>query len=141
MALYEHVFIYRQDLTTLQTEDLIKQYSDILKDNGGKVIGHEYWGLRTLAYKINKNRYQSIILKRFERLLGFQAINIVHQNIHGWKYAYNKSKTPLDFIWNKNKKLGICGDWFVGSKAEDAWISANDLYNSIETKKPSIRKY
>ena len=56
MALYEHVFISRQDLTTLQTEDLIKQYSDILKENGGKVIGHEYWGLRTLAYKINKNR-------------------------------------------------------------------------------------
>ena len=56
MALYEHVFISRQDLTTSQTEDLIKQYSEILKDNGGKVIGHEYWGLRTLAYKINKNR-------------------------------------------------------------------------------------
>ena len=56
MALYEHVFISRQDLTSLQTEDLIKQYSDILKDNGGKVIGHEYWGLRTVAYKINKNR-------------------------------------------------------------------------------------
>ena len=56
MALYEHVFISRQDLTSLQNEDLIKQYSDILKDNGGKIIGHEYWGLRTLAYKINKNR-------------------------------------------------------------------------------------
>ncbi len=56
MALYEHVFISRQDLTSVQTEDLIKQYSDILTDNGGKVIGHEYWGLRTLAYKINKNR-------------------------------------------------------------------------------------
>tara|TARA_X000001036_G_C19963183_1_gene514935 strand:- start:2 stop:388 length:387 start_codon:yes stop_codon:yes gene_type:complete len=56
MALYEHVFIARQDLTSLQTEELIKQYSDVLQDNGGKVIGHEYWGLRTLAYKINKNR-------------------------------------------------------------------------------------
>ena len=56
MALYEHVFISRQDLTSLQTEDLIKQYSDILTNNGGKVIGHEYWGLKTLAYKINKNR-------------------------------------------------------------------------------------
>ena len=56
MALYEHVFISTQDLTNLQTEDLIKQYSDILKNNGGKVIGHEYWGLKTLAYKINKNR-------------------------------------------------------------------------------------
>ena len=56
MALYEHVFIARQDLSTLQAEELIKQYSEVLKSNGGKVIGHEYWGLRTLAYKINKNR-------------------------------------------------------------------------------------
>ena len=56
MALYEHVFIARQDLSSMQAEELIKQYSDVLKDNGGKVVGHEYWGLRTLAYKINKNR-------------------------------------------------------------------------------------
>lgn len=56
MALYEHVFIARQDLSSVQAEELIKQYSDVLKDNGGLVVGHEYWGLRTLAYKINKNR-------------------------------------------------------------------------------------
>ena len=56
MALYEHVFIASQDLSSVQAEELIKQYSDVLKDNGGLVVGHEYWGLRTLAYKINKNR-------------------------------------------------------------------------------------
>ena len=56
MALYEHVFISRQDLSSSQAEELIKQYSDILKENGGNVKGHEYWGLKTLAYKINKNR-------------------------------------------------------------------------------------
>ena len=56
MALYEHVFISRQDLSSFQVEELIKQYSDILKENGGNVKGHEYWGLKTLAYKINKNR-------------------------------------------------------------------------------------
>ena len=56
MALYEHVFIARQDLSSTQAEELIKQYSDILIDNGGVVVGHEYWGLKTLAYKINKNR-------------------------------------------------------------------------------------
>ena len=56
MALYEHVFIARQDLSSTQAEELIKQYSDILKDNGGIIVGHEYWGMRTLAYKINKNR-------------------------------------------------------------------------------------
>ena len=56
MALYEHVFISRQDLSTSQTEDLANEYSKILTDNGGKIVGTEYWGLRTLAYKINKNR-------------------------------------------------------------------------------------
>ena len=56
MALYEHVFISRQDLSTSQAEELIGQYSKILADNGGEVIGHEYWGLRTMAYKIKKNR-------------------------------------------------------------------------------------
>ena len=44
MALYEHVFIARQDLSSSQAEELIKKYSDILKDNSGSIEGHEYWG-------------------------------------------------------------------------------------------------
>ena len=56
MALYEHVFIARQDLSNAQAEGLVEHFSQILKDNGGSVVGTEYWGLRTLAYKINKNR-------------------------------------------------------------------------------------
>ena len=56
MALYEHVFIARQDLSNAQAEGLIEHFGQILKDNEGSVIGHEYWGLRTMSYKINKNR-------------------------------------------------------------------------------------
>ena len=56
MALYEHVFTARQDLSSSQAEELITKYSEVIKDNGGAIVGHEYWGLRTLAYKINKNR-------------------------------------------------------------------------------------
>ncbi len=56
MALYEHVFIARQDLSTAQAEGLVEHFSQVLKDNGGEVVGSEYWGLRTMAYKINKNR-------------------------------------------------------------------------------------
>lgn len=56
MALYEHVFIARQDLSNAQAEGLIEHFGQILKDNGGEVQGSEYWGLRTMAYKINKNR-------------------------------------------------------------------------------------
>ena len=56
MALYEHVLIARQDLSNTQAEGLIEHFSTVLADNGGKVVDHEYWGVRTLAYKINKNR-------------------------------------------------------------------------------------
>ena len=56
MALYEHVFIARQDLSTAQAEGLIEHFSQVLKDNGGNVNEFEYWGLKTMAYKINKNR-------------------------------------------------------------------------------------
>ncbi|MFO1104495.1 MAG: 30S ribosomal protein S6 [Amaricoccus sp.] len=56
MALYEHVFIARQDLSNAQAEALIEHFGQVLKDNGGSVVGQEYWGLKTMAYKINKNR-------------------------------------------------------------------------------------
>ena len=56
MALYEHVFIARQDLSNTQAEGLIEHFGQILADNGGNVVDTEYWGLRTMSYKINKNR-------------------------------------------------------------------------------------
>ncbi len=56
MPLYEHVLIGRQDLTNAQAEGLIEHFSTVITDNGGKVAGQEYWGLKTMAYKINKNR-------------------------------------------------------------------------------------
>ena len=56
MPLYEHVFIARQDLSNAQAEGLIEHFTSVLSDNGGKVVDHEYWGVKTMAYKINKNR-------------------------------------------------------------------------------------
>ena len=56
MALYEHTFISRQDLSNAQAEGLIEHFGTVLSDNGGKVVEQEYWGLKTMAYKINKNR-------------------------------------------------------------------------------------
>ncbi len=56
MSLYEHVFIARQDLSNAQAEGLIEHFGQVLADNGGSVVGSEYWGLKTMAYKINKNR-------------------------------------------------------------------------------------
>ncbi|MEM9344727.1 MAG: 30S ribosomal protein S6, partial [Pseudomonadota bacterium] len=56
MPLYEHVFISRQDLSNAQAEGLIEHFSAVLADQGGKVEHQEYWGVKTMAYKINKNR-------------------------------------------------------------------------------------
>jgi small subunit ribosomal protein S6 len=56
MPLYEHVMIARQDLSNTQAEALIEHFGTILTDNGGKLLENEYWGVKTMAYKINKNR-------------------------------------------------------------------------------------
>ena len=56
MPLYEHVFIARQDLSNAQAEGLVEHFSSILADNGGKLVDSEYWGVKTMAFKINKNR-------------------------------------------------------------------------------------
>jgi small subunit ribosomal protein S6 len=56
MPLYEHVFIARQDISNAQAEGLIEHFGTVLSDQGGKVVGSEYWGVKTMAYKINKNR-------------------------------------------------------------------------------------
>ncbi|MBK6493396.1 MAG: 30S ribosomal protein S6 [Sphingomonadaceae bacterium] len=56
MALYEHVFLARQDLAQAQVDALAANATDIIEKNGGKVVKTETWGLRSLAYKIAKNR-------------------------------------------------------------------------------------
>ncbi len=56
MPLYEHVFISRQDLSNTQAESLVEHFSAVIADNDGKVVDSEYWGVKTMAYKINKNR-------------------------------------------------------------------------------------
>jgi small subunit ribosomal protein S6 len=56
MPLYEHVFLARQDLAQAQVDALAENATKIITDNGGKVVKTETWGLKSLAYKIAKNR-------------------------------------------------------------------------------------
>ena len=56
MPLYEHVFLARQDLAQAQVDALAENATKILTDNGAKVVKTENWGLRSLAYRIAKNR-------------------------------------------------------------------------------------
>lgn len=56
MPLYESIFIARQDVPATQVENLTTTFADIIGTNGGKVLKTEQWGLRNLAYRINKNK-------------------------------------------------------------------------------------
>src|SRR6516165_12534081 len=56
MALYENVFIARQDVPTTQVEALTNQFAELVTGLGGTVSKKEYWGLRNLSYRIKKNR-------------------------------------------------------------------------------------
>ncbi len=62
MSYYEHIFLVRPDLTAQQLEKIIKDFTGIIEGNGGKVTKTENWGLRTLAYKIKKNRKAHYVL-------------------------------------------------------------------------------
>ena len=64
MPLYEHVMIARQDLSNAQAESLVEHFGTVLGDNGGKVVESAYWGVKTMAYKINKNRKGHYALMR-----------------------------------------------------------------------------
>jgi small subunit ribosomal protein S6 len=56
MALYEHVFLVRQDVSQQAVDALVEQYKGVIEANGGKVTKTENWGLKSLAYRVKKNR-------------------------------------------------------------------------------------
>jgi small subunit ribosomal protein S6 len=62
MPLYESVFIARQDISGAQTEALTETFAGIVTEQGGQVTKKEYWGLKSLAYRIKKNRKGHYVL-------------------------------------------------------------------------------
>ncbi len=56
MPLYEHVFLARQDVSPQQVEELTAQYKGVVESLGGKVTKQEYWGIKSLSFRIRKNR-------------------------------------------------------------------------------------
>ena len=56
MALYEHIFLARQDVSPTQVEEMTTALTGVITEGGGKVTKNEYWGLKSLSYRIKKNR-------------------------------------------------------------------------------------
>ncbi len=66
MALYEHVFLARQDLSQAQVDALAAAATEIVESNQGKVVKTETWGLKNLAYKIKRNRKAHFVMLNIE---------------------------------------------------------------------------
>jgi len=62
MPLYEHVYMARQDVTAQQVDELTAQYKGIIEQLGGRITKTEYWGVKSLAYRIRKNRKAHLTL-------------------------------------------------------------------------------
>ena len=56
MPQYEHIFLARQDVSNQQVEELTATLKSIIEENGGSIAKTEYWGLKSLSYRIKKNR-------------------------------------------------------------------------------------
>jgi small subunit ribosomal protein S6 len=73
MPLYEHVFLARQDLSQAQVDALAASATEIVETNHGKITKVETWGLRSLAYKIAKNRKAHFVMLNIEAPAGVVA--------------------------------------------------------------------
>ena len=66
MRSYESVFIARQDITSVQVEAMADEFAEIITSAGGSITKREHWGLRSLAYRIKKNRKGHYVMFNFE---------------------------------------------------------------------------
>ncbi len=73
MPLYEHVFLARQDLSQAQVDALAQTATEIVESHEGKVTKTETWGLKSLAYKIQKNRKAHFVMLNIDAPAGVVA--------------------------------------------------------------------
>jgi predicted NAD/FAD-dependent oxidoreductase len=90
------------------------------------------WAKKNInIYKLKKKIVANKVINQFCKLLHLKIHQVIFFSIHGWKYSFNTKKTKVKSYWNNKYNLGLCGDWFLGPKAEHAWLSASNLYKKI----------
>jgi small subunit ribosomal protein S6 len=73
MPLYEHVFLARQDLSQAQVDALAASATEIVEQGGGRITKTETWGVKSLAYKIDRNRKAHFVLLNIDAPAGVVA--------------------------------------------------------------------
>ena len=90
------------------------------------------WARKNINHYKKSNKAENTLISKFLNFTGYEKNKIIFKKTHGWKYSYNLNGSPLKSYWNKKLRLGLCADWFIGPKVENAWLSANDLAKKIK---------
>ena len=117
MALYESVIIGRQDLTTSQFETIVNEFISVIESLKGTIQKKESWGLRNLAYKINKNRKGHYMLLNIDgpadAIVEYERLMRLHEDIIRFLTMRIKSvdEKPSPLMSNKNdRQKNVSGD-------------------------------
>jgi len=115
MALYEHVFLARQDLAQAQVDTLAETATKIIEDNKGKVVKTETWGLRGLAYKIAKNRKAHYVMLEIDAPGGviaeLERQTLINEDIIRFMTVrVDEHETGPSVMMRKNEREGRRGD-------------------------------
>jgi len=122
MPYYETVFILRQDISATQVETIADSMAEVLTSDSGKISRREYWGLKTMAYRMKKNRKGHYVLfnydapiesvREMERLMGLHedvlrvltlrtddlpeepSVVMANRNDRGGRYGRDRSDRP-----------------------------------------------
>ena len=122
MPYYETVFILRQDISATQVETIADSMAEVLTSDSGKISRREYWGLKTMAYRMKKNRKGHYVLfnydapiesvREMERLMGLHedvlrvltlrtddlpeepSVVMAKRNDRGGRYGRDRSDRP-----------------------------------------------
>ena len=90
------------------------------------------WARKNINHYKKNKQVENTLVSKFLNFTGYKKNNIIFKKTHGWKYSYNLKGSPFKSYWNKKLRLGLCADWFIGPKVENAWLSANDLARKIK---------
>ena len=110
MALYESVIIGRQDLTPSQFETITDEFISIIESLEGTIRKKENWGLRNLAYKINKNRKGHYMLLNIDgpsdAIVEYERLMRLHEDIIRFLTMRIKSidEKPSSLMSNKSER-------------------------------------
>ena len=126
MALYESVIIARQDLTSSQFETIIEKFTSVIQSSNGEIKKRENWGLRNLAYKINKNRKGHYMLLN---------IDGPAEAIHEYERLMRLDEDIIRFLTIKIKSIDEKPSALINNKSDKNKIDYSNEENHLTINK------